>query len=71
MFQRFYQKFSDEQSVLREKIRELENSDEKEIELSLEKIRELVTQFLNAEEYSKELLVSLIERIELAEKKKF
>lgn len=69
MFQRFYQKFSDEQSVLREKIRELENSDEKEIELSLEKVRELVIQFLNAEEYSKELLVSLIERIELTEKK--
>jgi len=69
MFQRFYQKFSDEQSVFREKIRELENSDEKEIELSLEKVRELVTQFLNAEEYSKELLVSLIERIELTEQK--
>lgn len=37
MFQRFYQKFSDEQSVLRKKIQELDNLDEKEIEMSLEK----------------------------------
>ena len=69
MFQRFYQKFCEEQSVLREKIQELESSDEKEIELNLENIKGLVTQFLNAEEYSKELLVSLIERIELKENK--
>ncbi len=68
-FQRFYTKLKDEQSILQDKIQVLENSDDKEIELNMERVKELVTQFLNAEEYSKELLVSLIERIELTENK--
>lgn len=69
IFQRFYKKLKEEQADLIEKIRVLEKSDDKGIELNLEKIKELVTQFLNAEEYSRELLVSLIERIELTENK--
>lgn len=65
IFQRFYAKLKEEQASLEKKIQSLENSDDKEIKLSFERVKELVTQFLNAEEYSKELLVSLIERIEL------
>ena len=35
----------------------------------MEQIKKLVTDFLNAKEYNRELLVSLIERIELTENK--
>ncbi len=69
IFQRFYKKLKEEQSILTEKILTLKDSDDKDIELNIENVKELVTRFLNAEEYSRELLVSLIERIELTENK--
>lgn len=66
---RAMQKLKDEQSSLESKIHILQNYDEKEISFSIERTKKLVTEFLNAKEYSKELLVSLIERIELTENK--
>ena len=68
VFQRVYQKLKDEQTTLRKKLQKLERSDH-EIELDKAKVKALVERFLNAEEYSRELLVSLIERIELTKEK--
>jgi DNA invertase Pin-like site-specific DNA recombinase len=69
LFQRMYRKFTEEQATLKAKISALENSDEEQIAMTMEKIKELVTKFLNADEYSREMLVSLIERVELTENK--
>ena len=68
VFQRVYQKLKDEQTALRKKLQKLERSDH-EIELDKAKVKALVERFLNAEEYSKELIVSLIDRIELTKEK--
>jgi hypothetical protein len=67
-FQRIYKKLKDEQASLHSKAQSLaENGDE---DLYNEpKIKELVRRFLNADEISKELLVSLIERVELTKDK--
>lgn len=67
--QRAMQKLKEEQASLESKIHILENSDERDISFSIERTKKLVTEFLNAKDYSKELLVSLIERIELTENK--
>ena len=69
VFQRAYKKLKDEQAVLCQKIQALENSDRGNVLLDTQKVKALVEEFLNAEEYSRELLVSLIERIELPESK--
>ena len=69
VFQRAYKYLKEEQATLRRKIEMLENSGKAEIQLDSQKVKELAQTFLNAEEYSRELLVSLIERIELSESK--
>lgn len=69
VFKRVYTKLKEEQATLRRKIQTFENSDHNDVLLDSEKVRELARTFLNAEEYSRELLVSLIERIELSENK--
>lgn len=69
VFQRIYQKLKEEQSVISNKVKTLEKTDEKDIRFNMEQIKKLVTDFLNAKEYNRELLVSLIERIELTENK--
>ncbi len=68
VFQRMYRRLKKEQADVQEKIKLLERSAD-EITLDKEKIRELAENFLNAEEYSRELIVSLIDRIELTEDK--
>lgn len=69
VFQRVYKKMKEEQAVLRTNIQLLERSDCSEVFLNSKKTKELVDQFLNTEEYRRELLVRLIERVELAENK--
>lgn len=69
VFQRAYKNLKEEQAVLRRKIQALENSGKDEVQLDTQKVKELAQTFLDAEEYSRELLVSLIERIELSENK--
>lgn len=68
-FRRCYNKMKAEQAEIETKIKALKNSNEKEIQFHMERTQELVTEFLNTEEYSRELLVSLIKRIELTENK--
>lgn len=68
VFQRVYKRLKEEQSALRQKIKALERSDD-DVQLDKQKVKELVDNFLNAQEYSRDLIVSLIEKIELTEKK--
>ncbi len=68
LFQRIYKKFKEEQSMLRNKISALESSADN-ISLDKQKVKELVTEFLNKKECDRALLVSLIHRIELTENK--
>lgn len=65
MFQRVYQRFKEEQTDVRNRIKAIESAGTNEPVLNHQKIRELVEAFLNADECSRELLVSLIEKIEL------
>lgn len=69
IFQRAYKRLKEEQATLRSKIQELERSGDEGVSLDSKRVKELVESFLNAEEYSRELLVSLIERIEMTKDK--
>ena len=69
MFQRIYKKLKDEQNMLRKNIQELEKAENSDIQIDSTKVKELAQQFLNAKEYSRELIVSLIERVELTKNK--
>ena len=67
-FERIYQRVKMERTALEEKLRELEA--QKECPVSTEdRARELVQGFLDSAYTSRELLVSLIERVELTEDK--
>lgn len=68
LFQRMYKKFKEEQSMLRDKISSLESSADN-ISFDKQRVKELVTEFLNRKECDRALLVSLIHRIELTENK--
>ncbi len=68
-FQRIYAKLRDEETTARNKLTELENSKKDTPTISEDKIKELAQKFTNAENYTRELFVSLIERIELSENK--
>jgi len=69
-FKRIYKNLKDEQATLQSKIQALESSKQDDTSLDSVKVKELVHQFLDAEVCSRELIVSLIERIELTEDKK-
>jgi len=67
-FERIYQRVKMERSSLEEKLKELEAQKENPVSTE-ERARELVQQFLDSAYTSRELLVSLIERVELTEDK--
>ena len=69
LFQRKYKNLKNEQDLTLKKIRELENSKKDDLIIDKQKVEELVDRFLNAKEYSRELIVSLIEKVELTENK--
>lgn len=69
VFKRAYSRLKEEQIELRRSIQKIENSGHEDTLLDTQKVKELVEKFINAKEYSRELLVSLIERIELTENK--
>ena len=69
VYKRAYERLKEEQKNLEEKIlaeEKLENNNEL---FDKKKIRNIVERFLNAKEYSRELVVSLIDRVELTEDK--
>ncbi len=68
-FQRIYSKLRDEEATARNKLTELENSKKDNPSISEDKIKELAKRFTESENYTRELFVSLIERIELSENK--
>jgi len=68
-YKRIYERLKEEQRTLQQKIRELEESDSCSEVFDQRRIRKLVEQFVNAKEYSRELIVSLIDRVELTENK--
>jgi len=67
-YQRIYRKLKAEQAHLQSKVDTLGDPENERL-LDDRQVKELVTKFLEAEECSRELIVSLIERIELTEKK--
>lgn len=67
-FERLYRRIKAERTALEEKLRELEAQKKTPVPIE-ERARELVQQFLHCAFTSRELLVSLIERIELTESK--
>ena len=67
-FERIYQRVKMERSSLEEKLKELEAQNESPVSTE-DRARELVQQFLDSAYTSRELLVSLIERVELTEDK--
>ena len=67
-FERIYQRVKMERSSLEEKLKELETQRESPVSTE-DRARELVQQFLNSAYTSRELLFSLIERVELTEDK--
>lgn len=68
-FQRIYAKLQEEEAAARAKLTELENSKKDSPSINEEKIKELVERFIDSEDYTRELFVSLIEKIELSENK--
>ena len=68
-FQRIYAKLQEEEAAARTKLTELENSKKDNPSINEEKIKELVKRFIDSEDYTRELFVSLIEKIELSENK--
>lgn len=68
-FQRIYAKLRDEEAAARTKLTELENNKKDNLSFSEDKIRDLAKRFTESENYTRELFVSLIERIELSENK--
>lgn len=69
MFKRAYEKFKIEQKNLEEKITLLDLTKTDNNVFDTNTIKELVENFLNAKEYSRELLISLIDRVELTANK--
>lgn len=67
-FERIYQRVKIERNSLEDKLKELEAQKESPISTE-DRARELVQQFLDSAYTSRELLVSLIERVELTEDK--
>ena len=67
-FERLYRRIKAERTTLEEKLRELEAQKKNPVPIE-DRARELVQQFLHCAFTSRELLVSLIERIELTESK--
>ena len=67
-FERLYRRIKAERTALEEKLRELEAQKKNPVPIE-DRARELVQQFLHCALTSRELLVSLIERIELTESK--
>lgn len=67
-FERLYRRIKAERTALEEKLRELEAQKKNPVPIE-DRARELVQQFLHCAFTSRELLVSLIERIELTESK--
>ena len=67
-FERIYQRVKMERSSLEEKLKELEAQKESPVSTE-DRARELVQHFLDSAYNSRELLVSLIERVELTEDK--
>ena len=67
-FERLYRRIKAERTALEEKLRELEAQKKTPVPIE-DRARELVQQFLHCAFTSRELLVSLIERIELTESK--
>lgn len=68
-FKRVYCKLKEEQMNLNQKISDLREFETDKEEFDLKTIRELVERFMNAKQYSRELIVSLIDKVELTEKK--
>ena len=67
-FERIYQRVKMDRTSLEEKLKELESQKESPVSTE-DRARELVQQFLDSVYTSRELLVSLIERVELTENK--
>lgn len=67
-FERIYQRVKIDRTSLEEKLKELESQKESPVS-NEDRARELVQQFLDSAYTSRELLVSLIERVELTEDK--
>ena len=67
-FERIYQRVKMDRTSLEEKLKELESQKESPVSTE-DQARELVQQFLDSAYTSRELLVSLIERVELTENK--
>ena len=67
-FQRIYKKLKDEQTALQNKLQNLDGSENDGL-LDNQKTKELVQRFLAAEECNRELIVSMIEKIELTKDK--
>lgn len=67
-FERIYQRVKEERSSLEEKLKELEAQEESSVSIE-ERAGELVQRYLDSAYTSRELLVSLIERVELTEDK--
>ena len=67
-FERIYQRMKMDRTSLEEKLKELESQKESPVSAE-DRARELVQQFLDTAYTSRELLVSLIERVELTEDK--
>ena len=69
VYKRAYERLKEEQNTLQHKIKALEDDDSNSEVFDQRRIRQLVERFLNAKEYSRELIVSLIDRVELTENK--
>ena len=69
IFQRIYAKLREEENATRTKLTELEKSKKDNPSINEDKIKELVKRFIDSEDYTRQLFVSLIERIELSESK--
>ena len=67
-FERIYRRIQTERETLEKRLKELEAQKERPI-FTQEQAQELVQRFMNAAFASRELLVSLIERVELTEDK--
>lgn len=69
MFKRVYEKYTAEINSLQKRISDIRENEKEEKPIDIEQVKAIAQKFLNAEEYSRELLVSLIDRIELSENK--
>ena len=69
MFVRVYEKYTNEIESIQNRISDIKEKEKEEKPIDIEQVKSLAEKFLNANEYSRELLVSLIDRIELTESK--